>query len=40
MKKSCRKHAPKVSPRFLFNIGVNNPKQPLHAMNYFKNEIF
>ena len=24
----------------LFIIWVNNPKQPLHARNYFKSEIF
>ena len=35
MKKLCRKCAPKASPRPLFNF-VNNPKQPLHARNYFE----
>ena len=35
--KSCRKCAPKVD---LFRILVNNPKQPLHARNYFKSKIF
>ena len=39
MEKSCRKCAPKASPRPLF-ILVNNPNQPLHARNSFKNEIF
>ena len=37
--KSCRKCAPNASPRPLF-ILVNNPKQPLHARNSFKNTIF
>ena len=32
MEKSCRKCAPKVSPR-PFLILLNNPKQPLHARN-------
>ena len=32
MEKSCRKWAPKASPRPLF-ILVNNPKQSLHARN-------
>ena len=36
MEKSCRKFAPKASPR---PILTNNPKQPLHAKNYFKNKI-
>ena len=39
MEKSCRKYAPKASPRPLF-ILVNNPKQPLHAQNFLKNKIF
>ena len=39
MEKSCRKFAPKAIPRPLFYL-VNNPKQPLHAINYFKNKIF
>ena len=39
MEKSCRKCAPKASPRTLF-ILVNNPKQSLHARNSFKNKIF
>ena len=38
MKKSCCKCAPKVSLGHFF-ILVNNPKQPLHARNYFKNKI-
>ena len=37
--KSCRKCAPKASPRSLFNL-VMNPKQLLHARNSFKNKIF
>ena len=37
MGKSCRKFEPKYAP---FLILVNNPKQPLHARNSFKNEIF
>ena len=36
MEKSCRKYAPKVS----FLILVNNPKEPLHERNSFKNKIF
>ena len=39
MEKSCRICAPKASPR-TFLILVNNPKQPLHATNSFKNKIF
>ena len=39
MEKSYRKYAPKASPRLLF-ILVNNPKQPFHARNSFKNKIF
>ena len=39
MEKSCRKCVTKASPRPLFNFG-NNPKQPLHARNLFKNKIF
>ena len=38
MEKSCRKYAPKASPRPLFNSG-KNPKQPLHARNSFRNKI-
>ena len=34
MEKSCRKCAPKSSPRS-FLILLNNPKQPMHAKNYF-----
>ena len=34
MEKSCRKRAPKASPD-PFLILLNNPKQPLHATNYF-----
>ena len=37
--KSCRKCAPKASPRSCF-ILVNSPKQPLHARNSFKNKKF
>ena len=37
MEKSCRKCAPKASPRSLFNFG-NNPKQPLHAINFLKKD--
>ena len=37
-RKSCRKHVPKASPRPFF-ILVNNPKQPLHNINFFKNKI-
>ena len=33
--KSCRKPAPKASPR-PFLILANRPKQPLHARNCFK----
>ena len=36
--KSCRKSAAKAGPRFI--ILVNNPKQPLHARNYFNSKIF
>ena len=36
MKKSCRKFAPKASPR---PVLTNNLKQPLHAKNSFKNKI-
>ena len=36
MEKLCRKYAPKVS----FLILVNNPKEPLHERNPFKNKIF
>ena len=39
MEKSCRKYAPKASPRPLF-ILVNNPKQPLHARNILKIRYF
>ena len=39
MEKSCRKCAPKASLDPIF-ILVNNPKQPLHAGNSFKNKIF
>ena len=39
MVKSCRKCAPKASPRAFFNFG-KNPKQPLHARNSFENQIF
>ena len=39
MDKSSRKYLPKASPRPLL-ILVSNPKQPLHAKNYFKNKIF
>ena len=38
MEKSCRKCAPKASPRSLFNVGYN-PNQPLHTINSFKNKI-
>ena len=39
MEKSCRKWAPKASPRPFF-IFVNNQKQPLDPRNSFKNKIF
>ena len=39
MEKSSRKYAPKLAPD-PFLILLNNPKQPLHAINYFKNKIF
>ena len=35
MEKSCGKCATKASPR-PFLVLVNDPKQPLHAKNYFK----
>ena len=37
--KSRRKCAPKAGPKPIF-ILVNNPKQPLHAINAFKIKIF
>ena len=37
MERSCRKCAPKASPRPLL-ILVNNPKQSLHARNSFRNK--
>ena len=37
--KSCRKYPTKTSTKHLFN-SLNNPKQPLHAKNYFENNIF
>ena len=39
MEKTCRKCPAKASPD-PFLILMNNPKQPLHATNSFKNEIF
>ena len=39
MEKSCGKLARKASPN-PFLILVNNPKQLLHAINYFKNKMF
>ena len=39
MEKWCRKCTPKSSPRPLF-ILLNNPKQLLHARNYFESKIF
>ena len=39
MEKSCKKCAPKLAVDPVF-ILLNNPKQPLHARNYFKNKIF
>ena len=39
MENSYRKSATKASPR-PFLILVNNPKQPFHARNYFKNKAF
>ena len=39
MEKSYRKCAQKASPRPLFNFG-KYPKQPLHARNSFKNNMF
>ena len=38
--KSCRKYAAKDSPIPLYNFLVNNPKQPLHPISYFKSKIF
>ena len=38
MAKSCRKCAPKASPD-PFLILVNNPEQPSHVRNSFKNKI-
>ena len=38
-----KNHAENVQQKLVpdpFLILVNNPKQPLHARNYFKNEIF
>ena len=39
MEKSCKNVLQKLVPD-PFLILVNNPKQPLHARNYFKNKIF
>ena len=39
MEKSCRKCAPKASPRPLFNFG-KQPKTALHEKNSFKNKKF
>ena len=39
MQKLWRKCAAKFGHGPLFNFG-NNPKQPLHAKNYFENKIF
>ena len=39
----CKSHAENVHQKLVpypFSILVNNPKQPLHARNSFKNEIF
>ena len=38
MERSCRKCAPKASPRPLSNFG-NKPKQPLHARNSSENKL-
>ena len=40
MEKSYRKCAPKKLVPDTFLILKNNPKQPLHARNYFKNKYF
>ena len=40
MENSYRKCAPKASLKNTSSILVNNPKQPLHARNYFKNKMF
>ena len=39
MEKSYKNMHKKLDPD-LFSILVNNPKQTLHARNYFKNKIF
>ena len=39
MEKWCSKCAPKASPKPFFSFG-NDPKEPLHARNCFKNKIF
>ena len=45
MEESCRKYVPRPSPRPLFNFDktaifwLNNPKQPSHARDSFKNKI-
>ena len=40
MEKSCRKLAPKASPRPPLLILLYKRKQPLHARNSFKNKMF
>ena len=39
IEKSCRKCAPKASPRHHLVL-VNDPKQPLHARIFLKNKVF
>ena len=39
MEKSCRKYASKATPD-PFLIFLNNPKEPLHTKNYYKNKVF
>ena len=39
IEKPCRNVQQKLVPDF-FIIFVNNPKQPLHVINYFKSKIF
>ena len=40
LEKSCRKCVSNASLRSPFLILLNNPKEPLHARNSFKNKIF
>ena len=39
MEESCRKCAPKASPKLIF-ILVNNPKKPFYLRTSIKNKIF